>query len=62
MLYSCILYGIKLIELTIELNPLVTDGSPSQMASNAENVSLLWRHHVLIQWPCWFFHSLLAQR
>ena len=27
-------------------NPLVTDGFPSQRASNAENVSIWWRHNV----------------
>ena len=26
-------------------NSLVTDEFPAQMASNAENVSILWRHH-----------------
>ena len=30
-----------------EGNPPVTDGFPSQRASNAENVSIWWRHHEL---------------
>ena len=30
-----------------EGNPSVTGGSPSQRASNAENVSIWWRHHVI---------------
>ena len=25
----------------------------AQMASNAENVSIWWRHHGLLGWPCW---------
>ena len=29
-----------------EGNPLVTSGFPSQRASNAESVSMLWHHHV----------------
>ena len=33
-----------------EGNPHVTGGFPSQMASNAENVSNWWRHHVPINW------------
>ena len=35
-----------------EGNPPVTGGFPSQRASNAENVSIWWRHHVLLarQW------------
>ena len=31
-----------------EGNPPVTDGFPSQRASNAENVSIWWRHHELV--------------
>ena len=31
-----------------EGNPLVTGGFPSQRASNAENVSIWWRHRVII--------------
>ena len=30
-----------------EGNPPVTGGFPSQRASNAENVSILWRHHAV---------------
>ena len=30
-------------------NPSVTDGLPSQRASNAENVSVAWRHRVFLQ-------------
>ena len=33
-----------------EGNPLVTSGFPSQRASNAENVSILWCHHDPL-WP-----------
>ena len=35
-------------------NPPVTGGFPSQRASNAENVSIWWRHHVTgwLQSPC----------
>ena len=31
-----------------EGNPPVTDGFPSQRASNKENVSIWWRHHVYV--------------
>ena len=31
-------------------NSPVTGEFPAQMASNAENVSIWWRHHVLKQW------------
>ena len=31
-----------------EENPPVTSGFPSQRASNAENVSIWWRHHAII--------------
>ena len=31
-------------------NSLVTSEFPAQMASNAENVSISWRHHVLFIW------------
>ena len=30
-----------------EGNPLVTGGFPSQKASNAENISIWWSHHVI---------------
>ena len=30
-----------------EGSPLVTDGFPSQKASDAEDVSIRWRHHTL---------------
>ena len=33
-----------------EGNPPVTGGFPSQRASNAENVSIWWRHHVGVIW------------
>ena len=33
-----------------EGNPPVTGGFPSQRASNAENVSVWWRHHVPYYW------------
>ena len=33
-----------------EGNPSVTGGSPSQKASNAETVSIWWRHHVITPW------------
>ena len=29
-------------------NPPMTDGFPSQKACNAANVSIWWRHHVLV--------------
>ena len=35
-----------------EGNPLVTDGFPSQRASNAENVSIWWRHHITTTTGC----------
>ena len=31
-------------------NPPVTDGFPSQRTSNAQNVSIRWRHHVFLQY------------
>ena len=34
-----------------EGNPRVTGGFPSQMANNAENVSIWWRHHVRRKFP-----------
>ena len=39
-----------------EKNPPVTGGFPSQRASNAENVSILWRHHVNHIY-CWYDHG-----
>ena len=33
-----------------EGNPPVTGGFPSQRASNAESVSILWRHHATVGW------------
>ena len=33
------------VNVLCEGNPPVTDGFPSQKASNAENVSIWWRHH-----------------
>ena len=35
-----------------EGNPPVTGGFPSQRASNEENVSIRWRHHVLLKTWC----------
>ena len=32
-----------------EGNPPVTGGFPSQRASNAENVSIWWRHHAMVE-------------
>ena len=34
---------------------------PAQMASNAENVSIWWRHHAMSQFQCWFSPSLLVK-
>ena len=31
---------------------------PAQMASNAENVSIWWRHHDAITYPCLNLHSI----
>ena len=39
-------------------NPLVTDGFPSQRASNADNVSIWWRHH---DHSCWYPDRLFRQ-
>ena len=35
-------------------NSPVTGEFPTQMASNAENVSIWWRRHGIIQGPCFF--------
>ena len=35
-----------------ERNPPVAGGFPSQRASNAENASILWRHHGNPRWSC----------
>ena len=40
-----------------EGNPRVTDGFPSQKASNAENVSIWWRHHA-----CRLFERLQTEK
>ena len=42
---------LRVTGLCVESSP-VTDEFPAHMASNAGNVSILWRHHVLrvIQW------------
>ena len=37
-----------------ERNSPVTSGFPSQRASNAENVSIWWRHHTDLSIPCHF--------
>ena len=39
---------------------LVTGESPAQMASNAENVSIWWRHHVI--WSYWLKGEQWAHR
>ena len=39
-------------------NSPVTSEFPAQRASNAENVSIWWRHHEMIFFPSWFFHSM----
>ena len=36
-------------------NSPVTDEFPAQMASNAENVSIWWRHHV-VSYDTWYIH------
>ena len=36
-------------------NSLVTDNFPAQMASNAENVSIWWRHHVAVIGIVWWW-------
>ena len=35
-------------------NSPVTSEFPAQMASNAENVSIWWRHHEWSTSPCWY--------
>ena len=37
---------LRVTGLDCEGNPSVTGGFPSQRDSNAENVSIWWRHHV----------------
>ena len=39
-------------------NPPVTDGFPSQRASNAESVSIPWRHHEPVRW-CMYMYRLV---
>ena len=39
-------------------NSLVTKEFPAQRASNAENVSILWRHHAIACPFIWFIHHL----
>ena len=47
-----------------EAYPLMTGGFPSQRASNMENISIWWRHHVAqklqkvahVLKQCWFYH------
>ena len=39
-------------------NPLVTGGFPSQGASNAENVSNRWRHHINSEFKCIIFKQV----
>ena len=43
-----------------EGNPPVTDGFPSQRASNVESVSMAWCHHIL-RLPLVLFHYLLTR-
>ena len=45
----------------ITVTSLVTDEFPAQMASKAENVSIWWRHHGVIQFPIFFRVSLLTR-
>ena len=48
-----------------EGNPPVTGGFPSQRSSNAENVSIWWRHHALVipqqsrVWSLYAWHKVL---
>ena len=39
-------------------NSPVTDEFPAQMASNAENVSIWWRHHVIFEHMLWIHEHL----
>ena len=50
-LFRCTSKKTSKLRLTgfCEGNPPATGGFPSQRASNAENVSISWRHHVLVQ-------------
>ena len=42
---------------------LVTDEFPAQRASDAENVSIWWRHHVISQpFSCYHLGALLLSR
>ena len=45
------------------VNSPVTDEFPAQMASNAENVSILWRHHacIVFLWPVYTSAGLFHQ-
>ena len=42
---------LRVIGLCVENSP-VTGELPAQRASNAENVSIWWRHHVSLLWCC----------
>ena len=56
IVYSTVYSGADQVQKTSKLrvtgiwagNSPVTDEFPVQMASNAENVSIWWRHHVFI--------------
>ena len=41
-------YQSSVLPDLFEENPPITGGFPSQRASNAENVSIWWRHHAII--------------
>ena len=53
----------SMIFYTDEGNPPVTGGFPSQRASNTENISIWWRHHVWIMHTVYtsllFYHRLI---
>ena len=42
------LFAKPFVEVQIKENIKAPGGFPAQMASNAENVSIWWRHHELI--------------
>ena len=49
IVYSTVYSGVDQRKLRVTSlcagNSLVTGEFPAQMASNAENISILWRHH-----------------
>ena len=51
IVYAIVYLGVDEVTGLCVGNSPVTSEFPTQRASNAENVSIWWRHHVYSDWP-----------